>query len=63
MLDMQAAYSGDPAAHSYEEIILCYPGILAINVHRLANYMVFISTYEISSKRQQDGRLLRIGWK
>src|SRR5699024_4433052 len=29
-LDVQAAYDGDPATGSYEEIILSYPGIFAI---------------------------------
>ncbi len=35
--DVQAAFEGDPAASNTEEIILCYPGIQAIAVHRLAN--------------------------
>jgi serine O-acetyltransferase len=35
--DVQAAYEGDPAASSPDETILCYPGILAITVHRLAH--------------------------
>ncbi len=35
--DVQAAFEGDPAATNTEEIILCYPGIQAIAVHRLAN--------------------------
>ncbi|CAN5900693.1 serine acetyltransferase [soil metagenome] len=35
--DVQAAYDGDPAARSYEEIILAYPGLEAIAVQRLAN--------------------------
>ncbi len=35
--DVIAAYEGDPAAKSYDEIIFSYPGILAITVHRLAN--------------------------
>jgi len=36
-LDIQAAYIGDPAAHSYDEIIFSYPGIYAIMVYRIAN--------------------------
>lgn len=36
-LDVAAAYEGDPAASNIEEVILCYPGILAITVHRLAH--------------------------
>jgi len=35
--DVQAAYEGDPAAISTDEIILCYPGLFAIAVHRLAH--------------------------
>jgi serine O-acetyltransferase len=36
-LDVQAAYDGDPAAHHTDEAILCYPGVRAITVHRLAH--------------------------
>ncbi len=35
--DVTAAYEGDPAAANTEEIILCYPGVQAIAVHRLAH--------------------------
>jgi serine O-acetyltransferase len=35
--DVEAAFSGDPAARSFEEIILAYPGIEAIAVQRLAH--------------------------
>ncbi len=35
--DVQAAYDGDPAAKSFEEIIISYPGIFAIAVHRLSH--------------------------
>ena len=37
MLDVEAAYQGDPAAKSYAEIILSYPGLRAISVHRIAH--------------------------
>jgi len=36
-LDVRAAFEGDPAATSAEEVILCYPGITAISAHRLAH--------------------------
>ena len=36
-LDAQAAYEGDPAATSPEEVVCCYPGFLAIAYHRLAH--------------------------
>jgi serine O-acetyltransferase len=35
--DVDAAFAGDPAANNTEEIILCYPGVQAIAVHRLAH--------------------------
>ena len=35
--DVDAAYEGDPAAKSKDEIIFCYPGLFAITVYRLAN--------------------------
>ncbi|MDO7843899.1 serine O-acetyltransferase EpsC [Sphingomonas immobilis] len=35
--DVEAAYAGDPAARSVDEILLCYPGMLAIIHHRLAH--------------------------
>jgi len=35
--DVQAAYDGDPAALNVDEVILAYPGLLAISVHRLAH--------------------------
>ncbi|MGM9425271.1 serine O-acetyltransferase EpsC [Hydrogenophaga sp. MI9] len=35
--DVLAAYHGDPAAHSVDEVLLCYPGIHAIIHHRLAH--------------------------
>ena len=35
--DVQAAYDGDPAAKSHEEIMLAYPGFEAISIFRLAH--------------------------
>lgn len=35
--DVEAAYAGDPAARSVDEVLLCYPGVLAIIHHRLAH--------------------------
>jgi serine O-acetyltransferase len=37
-LDMKAAFRGDPAAKSFEEVIVSYPGFEAITVHRLAHF-------------------------
>ena len=35
--DVSAAFDGDPAAKSYDEIIFSYPGIFAIMVYRIAH--------------------------
>jgi serine O-acetyltransferase len=35
--DVLAAFQGDPAARSVDEVLLCYPGVLAIIHHRLAH--------------------------
>ncbi len=35
--DVRAAYEGDPAALTYAEVKLAYPGLLAITSHRLAH--------------------------
>jgi serine O-acetyltransferase len=37
--DIDAAYEGDPAARSYEEIILAYPSLEAIAIYRLAHVL------------------------
>lgn len=38
--DVQAALQGDPAAGSVEEILMCYPGIEAVMVHRVAHQLL-----------------------
>ena len=35
--DVQAAYDGDPAASNLDEVILAYPGVLAVSVYRIAH--------------------------
>jgi serine O-acetyltransferase len=37
--DVRAAYEGDPAAKSYDEIVFSYPGIFAITVYRVAHQL------------------------
>jgi len=37
--DVAAAYEGDPAARSLEEIVLAYPGLQAIAVYRMAHVL------------------------
>lgn len=36
-LDVEAAFRGDPASRSHEEVILAYPGVEAIMIHRVAH--------------------------
>ena len=38
--DVTAAYKGDPAAKSYEEVILCYPVIKALTNYRVAHELL-----------------------
>ena len=35
--DVLAAWQGDPAARSVDEVLLCYPGVLAMIHHRIAH--------------------------
>jgi serine O-acetyltransferase len=35
--DVQAAFDGDPAATGTDEVILAYPGLLAVSVYRIAH--------------------------
>ena len=37
--DLVAAYQGDPAAKSQDEVILCYPAFIAISSYRLAHVL------------------------
>lgn len=43
--DVEAAYLGDPAARSVDEVLLCYPGVLAIIHHRLSHRL-----YELGAR-------------
>jgi len=38
--DVEAAFNGDPAAKTPEEILLCYPGIEAITIYRIAHELL-----------------------
>ncbi len=40
--DVEAAFQGDPAAKSREEIIMAYPGLYAITVYRLAHELFLL---------------------
>lgn len=37
--DIRAAYEGDPAARNVDEVLVCYPGIMAIMHYRLAHVL------------------------
>src|SRR5262245_10254596 len=36
-LDVQAAFDGDPAVRTLDEVIFCYPGLEAVTTYRLAH--------------------------
>lgn len=40
--DVDAAYTSDPSARSREEIVLCYPGLHALTVHRYAHELLLL---------------------
>ncbi|MBI2222232.1 MAG: serine acetyltransferase [Acidobacteria bacterium] len=42
--DVNAAYRGDPAAKSIDEVLICYPGVKAIMHHRLAHALYELGT-------------------
>jgi serine O-acetyltransferase len=38
-LDVQAAFDGDPAVRTIDEVIFCYPGLEAVTIYRLAHVL------------------------
>lgn len=38
-MDVEAAFAGDPASKSFDEIVFCYPGFEAVTIYRLANML------------------------
>lgn len=46
--DIHAAYQGDPAARSIDEVLVCYPGITAIIHYRLAHELHKLETHLIA---------------
>lgn len=40
--DLAASFDGDPAARTHEEILLCYPGIEAVFVYRVAHELLLL---------------------
>jgi len=45
--DVEAAFEGDPAAKSFAEIVVSYPSIDAIAIHRLAHVLVELGVPQI----------------
>ncbi|MDR3089471.1 MAG: serine acetyltransferase [Desulfobulbaceae bacterium] len=41
--DIQAALDGDPATSSQDEVVFCYPGLLAISIYRLAHELFLLN--------------------
>lgn len=41
-LDIKAAYDGDPAAKNYDEILLSYPSMEAVTIHRTAHELFIL---------------------
>jgi len=41
-MDVKAAFDGDPACRSQDEVVFCYPGLEAITVYRLAHELHFL---------------------
>ena len=40
--DVQAAYEGDPACRTTDEVVFCYPGFEAITVYRIAHQLYLL---------------------
>lgn len=40
--DVQAAFDADPAAQNIFEVVLSYPGIEALTIHRLAHFLYYL---------------------
>ena len=42
LTDVHAAYDGDPACNNLDEVILCYPGLNAVTIQRLAHELYLL---------------------
>ena len=58
--DVQAAYDGDPAAYSKDEIIYSYPGLFAILVNRIAHELFILGVPVIPPKQLSGGQQQRV---
>ncbi len=43
LTDVKAAYMGDPACKNFDEVILCYPGLNATTIYRLAHELYLLN--------------------
>ncbi len=41
--DVQAAYEGDPACQTTDEVVFCYPGFEAVTVYRIAHELALLN--------------------
>ena len=53
-LDVQAAFDGDPAAKSFEEIVISYPSISTIATHRIAHELYLLDVPLIPRIMSED---------
>ena len=58
-LDAQAAFEGDPAAKSYQEIIFCYPGLEAISIYRIAHQLLLLGVPSVVLLRNARREMAR----
>ena len=53
MLDVKAGYEGDPAATSYDEVMLCYPAFIATSIYRFA-HPLYIHGFKIVARMMTE---------
>ncbi len=56
--EVEAIFARDPAARSWPEVLLCYPGLHAVLIHRLAHYAWTKRRFLIGRMLSQFGRAL-----
>ncbi len=53
MLDVKAGYDGDPAAASCDEVMLCYPGFIAVSIYRFA-HPLYVDGFKIVARMMTE---------
>src|SRR3990167_11318916 len=56
--DIRNILSKDPAARSWVEVVLCYPGFHAVNNHRIAHWLWNIRLFTLARLVSQLSRFL-----